>query len=264
MNQELILAIPLAFEWSILATTVAPLWLAKNPRMWSRPRLALTLWFIALFSSIASLAFALVIAFGSTFDIWIALKARDPQAVGWIESLLTSFGAWGLLAAGGIVLAIVNLKLEPLVSSGKEIDAQLGQVLQFHKRFQGVEVQVVNLALPVAFTTRGSVVVSSKVIGELSEAQLNAVLWHELGHLRGWHSWLKAVARFVKVLTPGLVASKVLLNEVNLLTEFEADSFALKHCRREDLAASLDFFCATANPTPTVRLRQQRLLATAN
>ena len=78
--------------------------------------------------------------------------------------------------------------------------------------------------------TGQEIVVSDYLVQDLSNEELDAVLWHELGHIRGRHRLLKSIARGVAVLTSPMSISRVFRESVDALCEEAADNFAKKNC----------------------------------
>jgi Zn-dependent protease with chaperone function len=76
----------------------------------------------------------------------------------------------------------------------------------------------------------------------LTGEELSAVLWHEVGHLRGRHNQLKTLANFTRTLSQWLIASSALVLEVERLSELEADLFAARRVSPELLSATRSKF----------------------
>jgi Zn-dependent protease with chaperone function len=106
----------------------------------------------------------------------------------------------------------------------------------------GVEVLEIALPIAVAFTRNRQIVLSSLVREVLTEDQFEAVLWHELAHIRGNHNALKKLAGFVRTLSPRLAASKALVGEVNRLCEIAADNSAMRRCDEKTLVSARRIF----------------------
>ena len=90
----------------------------------------------------------------------------------------------------------------------------------------------------VAAAHRGAILISSQALDVLTARELDAVLWHELGHLRAGHNQLKQLAGLVNSISPWFAASKALVTEVERLTEMDADNFAAQRVPRELISAT--------------------------
>jgi Zn-dependent protease with chaperone function len=234
------LIIPIALEWVILVTTAAPLILVG--RFNKHPRLGMALWFSTLLSSGVAALLALSVAVWSIFDTYLKLSTATLGSDGWLAILGISFGPWLILAISGIALALTNQRLEPLLASAREVRPMLDATLRPWMTFQGYQVMQIELPIMVAAVARGTILISTTAARTLRESELHAVLWHEVGHLRGRHNQLKQLAGFVRSLSPWLVASQALVNEVHRLAELDADRFALRHFDTEFLSATRSKF----------------------
>jgi beta-lactamase regulating signal transducer with metallopeptidase domain len=141
---------------------------------------------------------------------------------------LVSFAPWVALAAGGITFALVNDRIEPLVANSKEIAPLIAMTKQPLMHFMGTRVYLVELPIAFALASNRDILISTFAKDHLSQDELAAVLWHELGHVKQKHFAIKRLARFIRVLSPKLAASRALLNEIDLLCEVSADNYALK------------------------------------
>ena len=228
------LLLPLAIEWVVLVTTLVPI--AARGRGNRHPNLAIALLFAALFSAGAACVLALAVAMESVFRLWQDLNStptseRDLQHT--IQALGVSFAPWLMLAVAGVTIALINLKLEPQIQFAREAHPKIAQLLKPVGEFEGVEFFSVETSVLLSFTTKVSgrevIVISSGAIGSLSEGELHAVLWHELGHIRLGHNRLKLVAQLLHSLTPRIAASQTLVIELERLAEISADRFATRH-----------------------------------
>lgn len=221
-------AIPLALEWAILITTVAPI--VFTNRFSKMPRLGIVVWFTSVLSAGVAIALAIIVAIASYFETISKLEANDIGSENWFEILGISFGPWAALAVGGISLALINQRLEPMISSSR----QIAPALEFGKRalpvFNNVLVYQIELNVPFALATKREVLLSSHLISEATDSQLEAILWHETFHVRQHHYAIKALSRFILQLWPRLAASGVLVTEVERLMEVAADQYAIRKC----------------------------------
>lgn len=234
------LIIPIAIEWVILVTTLAPMILVG--RFDPRPRLGLAVWFSALLSAGLAVALALGVALASIATTYLKLTASPVGSESWLLALAASFAPWAILAIAGISLALVNQRIAPIVASAKETAPLLAAASKFFLHFEGIEVRRLELPVLVAAAHRDSILISSTALETLDAAELEAVLWHEVGHIHGRHNQLKQLAGLVRALSPWLAASRALVVEVERLAELDADRYALRHVSQELLSATRSKF----------------------
>jgi len=230
------LVIPIALEWVILVTTLAPVLLVG--RFSKYPRLGLALWFSALLSSGIGALLAMSVAVASVFSTYAKLSSSPLGSPDWQLALLLSFAPWLILAISGIALALINQRLEPLVSTARKVTPLLDAAMKPWMAFEGRQVLTVELPVYLAAAVRGRILISRVATESLSENELQAVLWHELGHIRGRHNALRQLAALVRVLSPWLTATRALVHEVDRLIEIDADLYALKRVDSQLLRAT--------------------------
>ncbi len=216
-------------EYVLLVSTAAPFILANRFR--KHPNLGIGIWFTLFFTAMAAAILALGIAACSIIETYYLLQTATDI---WLV-LAISFAPWLLLGFAGILLALSNQKLEPLFRAAKEFDqlAKLArrEVEAFHKA------KVYELEIPGYLAiTKGYEIYLSKAVFDLPERQLDAILWHEYGHIRLGHQRLKRVTGLMMQLTPWFVVSRAFSAEVSKLCEFAADKYAQKRVYSKDLA----------------------------
>ena len=242
--------LPLAVEWVILVTTLVPLVVRPGRGLPSRhPNIAIFAMFSALGSAVLATALAILIAMQSVFALWQELSQSPADHRSAEKTLLAigaSFGPWILLAAAGITIAILNQRLEPHIQSARSLAPQVESLLTRRGTFEGIDYYSVESTAQLAFTTRTrgrhSIVLSTHTLATLTEQQLDAVLWHELGHIRLGHFWLKFAARTLAAITPRIVASRVLVERLEDLAEAAADNFAARRVDRTLLVETREKF----------------------
>ncbi len=237
-----LLLIPIALEWVVLVTTLAPVLYPGKKFMRNRPRTALVIWFGTLLSAGLATALALATAIWSIYDTWVLLEANPAGSQNWFAALLISFAPWVLLALTGVSIALINLRIEPLVIEAKDAQPQLSAASKPVMDFMGAEVCEVQLPIAFAMASRSQILVSSTLREAATDEQFEAVLWHELAHLKQRHFHLKALAAFVRLLSPWLAASKALVAEVHELCEIAADQAALKKVSGPTLRSAHSLF----------------------
>jgi Zn-dependent protease with chaperone function len=147
-----------------------------------------------------------------------------------------------MLAVTGVSIALINLRIEPLVVEATDTQPQLSAASKPVMIFMGTEVCEVQLPIAFAMASRSQILVSSTLRKAATDELLEAVLWHELAHLKQKHFELKALAAFVRLLSPWLAASKALVAEVHALCEIAADQAALKKVSAPTLRSAHSLF----------------------
>ena len=226
--------IPIAIEWVILVTTLAPSLLIGRFNRY--PRIGLTFWFATLLSAGIAIATALSIALFSVVQTYLLLVENPVGSESWLFALTASFAPWLILAVAGISLVLVNQRVAPMIALANQTTPLLTAAAKPVREFAGLPVRSIQVPIMVAAAHRGSILVSTEALASLSEAELEAVLWHEVGHIRSRHNQLKQLAGFVLLLSPWLAASRALVAEVERLAEVDADRFAAKRVSVEVLA----------------------------
>ena len=237
-----LLLIPIALEWVIFVTTLAPVLYPGKKFMRNHPRTGLAIWFSTLLSAGIATVMALVIAIWSIYDTWILLEANPAGSQNWFLALLVSFAPWVMLAVTGVSIALINLQIEPMIVAAKHTQPMLGAATKPVMNFMGAEVVEVQLPIALAMASRSQILISNTLRQPATDEQLEAVLWHELAHLKQNHFALKALAAFVRLLSPWLATSKALVAEVHELCEIAADQAALKKVSEPTLRSAHSLF----------------------
>lgn len=239
MNPPLLL-IPLAIEWVILVTTLAPHVFVG--RFANRPNLGIAIWFAAFLSAGIATLIAVGISIWGYAHTFNSLNDSELGSSSWWLALLLSFAPWITLALGGISLALVNQRLEPIIQTAKDVQPLLNLSKVPLMNFFGVPVSTVEVPFAYAFATSKEILLSKFVVDHLSKTELDAVLWHEYYHVRKYHFWLKRLARLIRVLSPRIAASRALVTEVEKLIEISADAFASSKTNRPTVELARKLF----------------------
>lgn len=239
MNPPLLL-IPLAIEWVILVTTLAPIVLVG--RFTNIANLGIAIWFATFLSAGFATLIAIGVAVWGYFQTVQSLNYSELGSRNWWLELLLSFTPWLALALGGVTLALVNQRLEPMLNKAKAVAPLLNLSKVPMLNFHGVPVSTVELPFAYALATGKEILLSNFVVKHLSENELDAVLWHEFYHVRRNHFWIKRLARLIRVLSPRLAASSALVTEVEKLIEISADEFAITKSDRPTVQMARKLF----------------------
>lgn len=230
-----LLGLVLLIEFLLLVSIASPLWFAG--RFSKRPNLGILTWLILFKLSLLAGIAAVVIAVGFVFESYFDLQAGDDLG----QTLLISFAPWLLLAFGGVLLAITNLRLAPYFESrSKSLDLDELSV-STDQVFEGAPVQELRVPGFFAIAKDGRIYLSTDALA-LERPLVEAVLWHELGHIRLGHQQLRALARFANTLLPWFLVSSVFNHELHRLGELAADKYALKHVERDVLLSARRLF----------------------
>lgn len=216
----------LSLLWILLVSIFARTSLPN--RFGSRPKLGLTIWFGSLLSSIVA-GTAALISLGYAY-IYSSSKVSTATLgeSDWIANLLLSFVPWIALATFGIILTLINLRIEAPVIQGSRLQESFQLAKKYLRDFEGVRVYVLGLPINYAIATEKEIFISQGLLDSLSAKELDAVLWHELGHIKGRHIALKSIARMVALITKPLNLSLIFQHSVDELCEKVADQFASK------------------------------------
>ena len=255
--------IALLMEWLVVITTAPPL-ILTSPRWRARGRVTIAAWFGSLLTAGLLTLISVALAIEFAVDFWQTLEANQNTFDKLFWAFVYSFLPWIVLAGFGIALALINLRLEPLIESRREVGSALESLpLQSMKmRIDGIEVFSFQLAAPVAFAWQGSgaprIVISSGLVEILDEDELDAVAMHEQAHILQRHQSLKRVAALVQKMSPGIAAGRIFAGELEQLCENAADDLVLRRGAGEPLISALKKM-QTAAPNPEVQSRLNRL-----
>jgi Zn-dependent protease with chaperone function len=123
---------------------------------------------------------------------------------------------------------------------------ELATASKFFGHFENVALYEIDFPVPLAFTARlngkPGIFISKTAATELTNEELVAMYWHELGHVRGRHNLIRSITRLIALITPILAASKLFATETEHLTEIMADNYAKKHVDVAILATAREKF----------------------
>jgi Zn-dependent protease with chaperone function len=192
------------------------------------PKFGLFLWFTYFVSSVVASIVAIVVT------VWALAELIEYVWGGRsIEiELFRHLGLWLLVAVSGILIALINLKTEPLIEKANIARKDLSRASKLVGEFEGISIYEITFPVPLAFVAKiqgkHAILVSNSALVQLTKTELEAMYWHELGHIRGRHNLVRSIAKAVALITPILAASKLFTAETDHLTEILADNFAKK------------------------------------
>ncbi len=231
-----VLYIPLAIEWVILITALMPRLLVGM--FYNAPKFGLFLWFTYFISSVIASAVAIGVTIWALAEYIELLWGSSSVEL----EMFNHLGLWALVAVSGIVIALLNLKTEPLIAKASIARKELASASEYFGQFQNVTIYKIAFPVPLAFVAklegRNSILVSESALSELNQEELEAMYWHEVGHIRGRHNLIRAIAKVVALVTPILSASKLFAAETEHLTEIIADNYAKNHVDSNQLESA--------------------------
>jgi beta-lactamase regulating signal transducer with metallopeptidase domain len=145
------------------------------------------------------------------------------------------FGAWATIALFGLARVAVGLwhlrsirrNCEPVDLA--TLDPSIAQTLSDFRTVRSVELGVSeDLCVPTAVGFfKPSVVLPTWTLAELSSAELNAVLLHELAHLRRWDDWTNLAQKLLRAVFFFHPAVWFVENRLSLEREMACDDLVL-------------------------------------
>lgn len=225
---------------TLLAASLAVFWLAPRVLVLGNwrvrfPRLALTLWFGALFGAVALAVAAVVV------PLTCCLGVEESAAHGG-ESPAAMLG-WLALALVGALVGLVSGVAEPLARSRREAAGRFEPAVVTRQERPGYTLVWVEADRALTFAVpsrRPEIVVATVLRDLLSPAELEAVIAHEHAHLRQRHSWAVRIAEVTSSCLPSSWRVGVEFRRATLLlVELIADDAAAKQVGAVHLANAL-------------------------
>lgn len=240
---------------AIATAIAAPTLLAAGSWQLRHPRTALTSWFGMFFLGLVLVVLALV----STVLAAVSMSTVTASQ----EATILTFAAWLGLGGVGAVIAFVGLAAEPLTFSYREQLDDLAHVARTREhrdaftlvRFDHDE------AFAIAVPGRQPEILLSTACEELlTPRQLEAVLAHELAHLRHLHGWAVRIAEINAACVRWLPAGRTLRRSTLLLIELAADDVAARQAGPANLANALATL-SEATGDQSLEVRAVRLMS---
>jgi len=235
----------LSLAWFLFSGCFGPVILNRlGPKL--HPRTNVMLWLGGLFSLAFSALTALVSAAILIGASWFGLDRVTVGLGNFWYVIFLSILPWvvlGLLAGLGSYLIT---RFEPARKAARETNELFESSRKPLDIFHGVAIQVLEVPLLAAalvdIDRRPTILVTRGVIDSLTESELEAVYWHEVGHAIGEHNGLNRLARFATHLIPWLPLTRDIAAAVDSGCEAWADRFALAKVEPRDLASAKDKF----------------------
>jgi Zn-dependent protease with chaperone function len=196
--------------------------------------MGIALWLSLFLSGVISILSVGVVSIWSLFEL---VEVGADSKLLPLE-LVSNMGIWALLALAGITLAQINQRTEPLAQEASAIRPELAKTGSDDGVFAGFPLKRIELPLPLLFVSGRTIYLSAGTRSLLSEAELEAALWHEVGHIRRRHESVKAMAKLAQTLTPRIRASRIMAIEIDTLAEIAADRYASSKVAPEVLASA--------------------------
>ncbi|PPG28613.1 hypothetical protein C5E10_13570 [Pseudoclavibacter sp. RFBG4] len=231
----------------------APAILSAGTWQLRSPRVALTIWFFALFLGLSVLVVPLIVTLATAVT---TSPATSPQ-----ETLTLTIAAWLGLGGVGAALAFIGMAAEPLVFSQRDQVSSIAFVAREREKREGFTLVRFESDEAIAMAVPGrqpEIFLSSACEELLSAPQLQAVLAHELAHLRQLHGWAVRIAEINATLVGWLPAGRRLQQATLLLVELAADDTAARQAGPAHLANALAIL-SDATGDPSLELRALRL-----
>jgi bla regulator protein blaR1 len=259
--------------YAAAAGMLAPAML-RGPWAACSPRLAMTLWLVLPVSWVAAIVLAILAATAPLPLTW----PESPQdggrvlLVGQAVPGGRAIAIAGLLVAAAVVLRAAGCAAGELHRGRRDRREHAARVDATGRPGGEPGVAIVDHDAPAVYCLprgRHQIVVSAGALAALTTEQLRAVLAHERAHLRRRHHLILALATSLARAFPRVPLLSQAQPQLAVLAEMTADDAAIRHHRRDDLAAALVVLAtARARPAtlaasgPEAIVRLQRILAT--
>ena len=237
--QPPLIVVPIAIEWLLIASSVAP---TLRGKFNARPNLGIAVWFALFLSVLVAALIGFAVSVWAIFVGWADSGISDfPLAI----QLLAGAGPWIIMILAGVLISLINRKLEPIIETNRKFAESPLLRGRSVKSFHGLEVESIDLPLWFSVFLKNPtprILLSSQALAGLSADQLEAVLWHEYAHYRLRHNSIKGLVGLLATITSFVRVSRVMKYEVDLLCEIAADDFAAKRVPRETLSEARALF----------------------
>ncbi|GAA4425985.1 hypothetical protein GCM10023169_24340 [Georgenia halophila] len=241
---------------AVVLSLAAPVLLDRARWLEQVPQAAVVVWqSVALAAALSAIGAALAAPEE-------ALRALHGGELRFGPALFVGAGL-ALLLAGVIVvrLAVVTVRLALDTRRRRRRHIEMLDLLHGERRERS-ELDVLAAHLPLAYcipAKPGRVVVTDATLDLLTPAEVDAVVAHELAHLRARHDLVIEAFTALHVAFPQLVRSRLALESVNRLLEMLADDIARRSVGAAPLRSALAKLAGTADPEAEIDARLARL-----
>ncbi|MCF2533297.1 M56 family metallopeptidase [Yinghuangia soli] len=165
---------------------------------------------------------------------------HTPRIPRGLHDLPTGFGS-DLAATSTMLLALTGAALVVLARRFRAADREMGarmRPLPIKGPGGSVVVADSRILLAAVGLRRPRVVVSAGALGALDDAELDAALAHEQGHIRRAHRWVVAGAEVCLLLARWLPGTRYAHRELGFHLERDADWWAVRRCHDPNALAA--------------------------
>ena len=190
--------------------------------------------FVVWFYALLAIAASPFVSFGSSAGV--AREASAAVIIPGSWSLYLS-GAWALLAMIGLARVVAGLwhlhavRKSCVEVDGATLDPSVAATLNEFRAARPVELlssKEVRVPTAIGFF-RPAVIVPAWALRELSAAELNTVVLHELAHLRRWDDWTNLAQKVLRAIFFFHPAVWWVENRLSLEREMACDDLVLAH-----------------------------------
>jgi len=221
-------------------TLLTPRVLASRRLLIDRPATLLRLWFTALTVASVSLLLALGIFIARALVHHGTHIPNHDIAGPLIDSLL----GWLSIAVIGLIAFRLGVAAHEARALYRQIGDLLAPVISSAETTTVGELSawVVDSPQPLvaALPQARRVVITSRILNDLTPPQLAAVVAHEESHLRHHHERVLALGSLVEAVAPAFLASNRMAQSCRIATELIADDDASRACGTATLASALE------------------------
>lgn len=239
--------------------TGAPVLLSRGAWRLSYPRLALAFWYGALLAGLTAIISSILI----TLITVTSMQNTATPTLFWVEPTALVIFGWVALAGVGAGIALLAIRAEPLAEKDRHTQAEftLLAAMSECENHYGIDVVIVDSDAPVALSIPGPeerIIISSRLVNELTAPELRSVIEHERAHLTGRHGRLMQIAQLNSSCLPILPAARELERTTQLLIELIADDNAARRSGAVHTANALDKIGALTGDE-SMQLRARRV-----
>jgi beta-lactamase regulating signal transducer with metallopeptidase domain len=189
--------------------------------------------FVVWFCALVAIAVSPFVSFGSSANLTPGNAAVTIPG-SWSFYL---FGAWAFLAMIGLARVLAGLwhlhavRKSCVAVDSSTLDASVAETLNDFRAARSVQLlssEALRVPTAIGFF-RPAVIVPAWALRDLGAAELNAVLLHELAHLRRWDDWTNLAQKVLRAIFFFHPAVWWVENRLSLEREMACDDLVLAH-----------------------------------